>query len=319
MHDPSDVINDEDLKGTIQELQQLQPYCGVSMVWRNLRARGIKSQERVRCMLRSMDPLGRVMRCFPGSVRRQPYSVPGPNSIAHRHFFIFLFLLFASCILSIYLFLDSHHKLIRWRMVTHGAIDGYSRLVLYLKCSLNNRATTVFELFLKAVQDFNVPSRVRFDQGLENIMIERRGSDRRSMFTGSSTHNQRIERLWRDMHSCVTLLFYKLFYYLEQQDLLNPLNDPNLRSLHYVFLPRINRCLVEFFHSWNNHPIRAACHKTPSQQGPWYCRHPMLMHLTMLKLLTVTSVWIQTSLLFPMKQLLFLRIPSSFRRVIYKL
>ena len=125
-------------------------------------------------------------------------------------------------------------------MVTHGAIDGYSRLVLYFKCSLNIRATTVFELFLKAVQDFNVPSRVRSDQGLENIivaryMIERRGSDRRSMLTGSSTHNQRIERLWCDMHSCVTLLFYKLFYYLEQQDLLNPLNDLNLWALHTYF------------------------------------------------------------------------------------
>ena len=70
-------------------------------------------------------------------------------------------------------------------MITHGAIDGYSRLVLYLylKSSLNNRATTVFELFQKAVHDFNVPSRVRSDQGLENIIVarymtERRGSDR---------------------------------------------------------------------------------------------------------------------------------------------
>ena len=95
-------------------------------------------------------------------------------------------------------------------------------------------------------------------------MIERRGSDRRSMLTGSSTHNQRIEHLWRDMHSCVTMLFYKLFYYLEQQDLLNPF-DLNLWALHYVFLPRINRCLVEFIHSLNTHPIRTACHKTPQQ------------------------------------------------------
>ena len=195
-------------------------------------------------------------------------------------------------------------------MVTHGAIDGYSQLGLYLKCSLNNRATTVFELFLKAVQDFNVPSRVRSDQGLENIivaryMIERRGSDRRSMLTGSSMHNQRIERLWRDMHSCVTLLFYKLFYYLEQQDLLNPLNDLNLWALHYVFLLRestdvwsslfIVGTITLFELLATQHP------NSCSQQGPWYYRHPMLMHLTMLKLLTVTTVWIQTSLLFPMK------------------
>ena len=65
----------------------------------------------------------------------------------------------------IFIYIDSHHKLIRWRMVTHGAIDGYSRVVLYLKCTSNNRATTVYELFLVAVQNFNLPSRVRTDQG----------------------------------------------------------------------------------------------------------------------------------------------------------
>ncbi len=84
VHDPRDVISDEDLKDTIQHLRQFQPYCGVSMLWGNLRARGIKvTRERVRCMLRSIDPLGRVLRCFPGTIRRQPYSVPGPNSLWH--------------------------------------------------------------------------------------------------------------------------------------------------------------------------------------------------------------------------------------------
>ena len=128
----------------------------------------------------------------------------------------------------------------------------------------------MYELFLKAVQDFNLPSRVRSDQGLENVavarhMIEMRGIDRRSMLTGSSTHNQRIERLWRDMHGSVTLLYYRLFYYLEQQGLLDSLTNLDLWALHYVFLPRINRSLIEFIHSWNHHPIRSAGHKTPQQ------------------------------------------------------
>ncbi len=115
---------------------------------------------------------------------------------------------------SFFFFTDSHHKLIRWRLVTHGAIDGYSRLILYLHCVTNDRAATVLELFTRAVTKNGLPFRVRSDQGLENVsvaryMIDKRGPERRSMIVGSSTHNQRIERLWRDMHKGA-VLFYKL-------------------------------------------------------------------------------------------------------------
>ena len=85
--------------------------------------------------------------------------------------------LFCSCT-------DSHHKLIRWRIVTHGAIDGYSRLITCLCASTNNKASTVYELFLSAVQKHELPSLVRSDQVTENVlvaqlMIERRGAVRR--------------------------------------------------------------------------------------------------------------------------------------------
>ena len=168
------------------------------------------------------------------------------------------------------LFTDSHHKLIRWRIVTHGAIDGYSRLIVYLHTSTNNRARTVYDLFVAAVAKHQLPSRVRSDQGTENIlvaqyMLEKRGADRHSMITGCSVHNQRIERLWRDMHRSVTILFYKMFYYLEQYNLLDHLNEHHLWALHYVFIPRINRCLEEFTNGWNHHPIRTANHKSPQQ------------------------------------------------------
>ena len=123
-----------------------------------------------------------------------------------------------TCILFFYL--DGHHKLIRWRLVVHGGIDGYSRMVVYLHCSNNNRATTVYNLFLKTVRQYWLPSRVRADHGRENVLVaqhllEHRGRDRNSFITGSSTHNQHIERFWRDSHRCVTQLYHRLFYFME--------------------------------------------------------------------------------------------------------
>ena len=164
--------------------------------------------------------------------------------------------------------LDSHHKLVRWRLITHGSIDGYSRLILYLKCASNIRCATVYQSFLEAVEKYHLPSRVRSDQGGENVlvaqhMIQNRGADRNSMIVGSSVHNQRIERLWKDVHKSVTSLFYKLFYFMEQNDLLHPLEEKDLFALHYIYIPRINRALTSFTAGWNNHSIRTAQNKSP--------------------------------------------------------
>jgi hypothetical protein len=68
-------------------------------------------------------------------------------------------------------FADGHHKLVRWGLVTHGGIDGYSRLVVYLQCSGNNRASTVYDLFLSAIRQYSLPSRVRSDHGRENYLV----------------------------------------------------------------------------------------------------------------------------------------------------
>ena len=85
------------------------------------------------------------------------------------------------------------------------------------------------------------------------------------MITGESIHNQRIERLWRDMHCCVTSLYYRLFYFMEQEEILDPLNNHHLFALHFVYLPRINQALEIFREGWNHHQIRTAQHRTPHQ------------------------------------------------------
>lgn len=67
-----------------------------------------------------------------------------------------------------------HHFILclhRWRLVVHGAIDGYSRLIVFLCWSNNNRTETVLQLFLKAVSEFGLPSRLRIDKGGENVDV----------------------------------------------------------------------------------------------------------------------------------------------------
>ena len=121
-----------------------------------------------------------------------------------------------------------------WKIVIHGAIDGYSRRILYLKGSDNNRAETVFALFCEGVMECGWPSKVGSDKGGENIdvaqaMLVVRGTGRQRHITGSSVHNQRIERLWRDTFWCVGHNYYAVFYELENCGILNANDD-----LHYI-------------------------------------------------------------------------------------
>ena len=129
-------ISDSSLDEIIRAFKADQPHCGFSMVQGHLLANGVKVQRRIRESLQRIDPVG-VLHRWQQTINRRSYSVPGPNSLWH---------------------INGHHSLIRWRMIIHGGIDGYSRMIVYLHCSTNNRSETVFHLFHEAIKVFNVPS-----------------------------------------------------------------------------------------------------------------------------------------------------------------
>lgn len=85
------------------------------------------------------------------------------------------------------------------------------------------------------------------------------------VITGSSTHNQRIESLWRDVFRCVLSVFHQLFYYLEDRGVLDPLSESDLNCLHMVYKPKINKALGAFVSGWNNHALTTEHFMTPIQ------------------------------------------------------
>lgn len=141
---------------------QNKPKIGVEMTRGHLREKNIPhARQQVRDMMRRMEPEQYDQRATETTQRRQ-YSVPFINSLWH---------------------IDGHHKLIRWKIVIHGGIDGKSHLVPFMYASDNNRADTVRYLFLEGTSKWGWPQRVRADYGGESLGVKLGMELRRGTFS----------------------------------------------------------------------------------------------------------------------------------------
>ena len=106
-------ISDNDLDLKVRSIKSTHPNDGEVMLAGHLLSQGIRVQrEKLRASIHRVDPTGTAERRSV-AVRRRVYHVDAANNVWH---------------------IDGNHKLIRWRMVVHGGIDGYSRLITFLQC-----------------------------------------------------------------------------------------------------------------------------------------------------------------------------------------
>ncbi|EPS94422.1 hypothetical protein FOMPIDRAFT_1134366, partial [Fomitopsis schrenkii] len=77
-----------------------------------------------------------------------------------------------------------------------------------------------------------------------------------TLFLCSSTHNQRIERLWGDVGKQFGRAWRAFFTRLERIHNLNRKDPHHLWLLHFLFLDDLNMDCDRFCEYWNNHSVR---------------------------------------------------------------
>lgn len=203
-------------------------------------------------ILRVLDPDG-IERRSRYRLKRRIYTVKGPNFIWH---------------------MDGHDRLNRFGFSIHGAIDGFSKKVIWLEVSSSNKNPHVIaHYYLSAIKERKcLPALLRPDAGTENPVVEtmhwalRYGqgdelAGQNSFLVGKSVHNQRIESFWAQLRGLVTGFYIQFFKVMEAKDLLDTHDKVQVELLRFCFGPLIQHDLRKAKKVWNLHRIR----KQPSR------------------------------------------------------
>ncbi|KAJ7371621.1 hypothetical protein OS493_024298 [Desmophyllum pertusum] len=207
----------------------------------------VVSRETVRHALKVLDPDG-VERRSRHKLKRRTYSAKGPSYIWH---------------------LDGYDKLKPFGLCIHGAIDGYSRRILWLEVGTsNNNPRIVARYFLDCAKQLDgVPRTVRGDRGTENVNVaamqtffRRNGTDsmagEKSFLYGRSVSNQRIEAWWSFLRKNDTDWWINFFKDLRDVGLYCDDDPLHVECLRFCFIPLLQEELNRVAQHWNLHQIR---------------------------------------------------------------
>ena len=163
---------------------------------------------------------------------------------------------------------DGYDKLSPFNFYIHGAMDGFSRKVLWLKVGhTNKKPEVVGHFFLQYLEEIEgIPRCVRMDPGSENTLISDlqnllfrnslENSPRPPVLFGFSVHNQRIERFWRFLFKNFTVSWLNFFTGMFEIGLFSPTNILHQELLQFCFMDLLQNELNFIRHRWNSHRVR---------------------------------------------------------------
>lgn len=237
----SDVIN--------REIQTSGQCIGYRTMWRRLMLdyNMYVKRDDVMEIMRALDPVGVELRKA-HRLRRRVYFAKGPNFVWH---------------------IDGYDKLKPYGFCIHGAVDGFSRKIIWLEVSdSNNDPRLIARYFLDALNEHKkVPRILRSDGGTENCIalllqqyFRHDATDpfagARSVVVGKSTSNQRIERWWGTLRQNGIHWWINFFKDLRDTGTFNELDAIQCENLKFCFMDLIQTELDRIAQQWNVHEIR---------------------------------------------------------------
>lgn len=232
----------------------MQEYRYQNLGYRMLRQRlvidhGLNvSHETVRVALNVIDPEG-VARRRGHRFQRRVFDGHGPNYIVQ---------------------IDGWDKLKPYGISIHGAIDGFSHKVLWLRaCESNKNPCYICHFYLEYVKEIQgVPRIVTADRGTENCHVRdvqrilrwrenytvREGLS--SFMYTSSPRNQRIERFWRSFRGLCGESWIELFKTLAEEGILDISDQVHLELIRICCMQIMQEDLNRVVRLWNQHKIQ---------------------------------------------------------------
>lgn len=202
----------------------------------------VTDRETVRRVLKLLDPEGVENRARK-RLKRRVYYARGPNFIWHT---------------------DGYDKLKPFGFAIHGAIDGYSRRIMWLEVApSNNNPKVTAKYFIDCLRSIKgAPKFVRSDCGTENVYIAgiqrflKRDSNDECFLYGRSVSNQRIEAWWAFLRKSYSTWWINYFKDLRDSGLYNDSDVFHVECLRFCFMTLIQAELDEVLKHWNLHQIR---------------------------------------------------------------